>query len=63
MFAHQQHITNGIRPLETYVAETFEALVRGVTHVYLCYIEDRGLLIERLQAEPSVSVLGFHSIE
>ncbi|MEO9469902.1 TetR/AcrR family transcriptional regulator [Parasphingorhabdus sp.] len=40
---------------EAEAAETFEALVRGVTHQYLKYIEDRGLLIERLQAEPSVS--------
>lgn len=36
-------------------AETFEQLVRGVTHQYLKYIEERGLLIERLQAEPSVA--------
>ena len=36
-------------------ADTFEELVRGVTHQYLKYIEERGLLIERLQAEPSVS--------
>lgn len=36
-------------------AETFEDLVRGVTHQYLKYIEERGLIIERLQAEPSVS--------
>ena len=39
-------------------ADTFEALVRSVTHVYLKYIEERGMLIERLQAEPSVS--GMH---
>lgn len=38
-------------------AETFEALVRSVTHVYLKYIDERGLLIERLQAEPSVSAI------
>jgi AcrR family transcriptional regulator len=38
-------------------AETFEGLVRGVTHVYLKYIDDRGLIIERLQAEPSVSAI------
>lgn len=38
-------------------AETFEDLVRGITHVYLKYIEERGLIIERLQAEPSVSKL------
>ena len=36
-------------------AETFEQLVRGVTHQYLRYIEERGMLIERLQAEPSVA--------
>lgn len=40
---------------EAETAENFEALVRGITHQYLKYIEDRGLLIERLQAEPSVS--------
>lgn len=38
-------------------AETFEGLVRAVTHVYLKYIDERGLLIERLQAEPSVSAI------
>jgi TetR/AcrR family transcriptional regulator, fatty acid biosynthesis regulator len=36
-------------------ATTFEQLVRSVTHVYLRYIDERGLIIERLQAEPSVS--------
>ncbi len=36
-------------------AETFEDLVRGVTHAYLTYIDQRGLIIERLQSEPSVS--------
>ncbi|QFT76926.1 TetR/AcrR family transcriptional regulator [Erythrobacter sp. THAF29] len=36
-------------------AETFEDLVRGVTHEYLNYIDQRGLIIERLQSEPSVS--------
>ena len=36
-------------------AETFEGLVRAITHVYLTYIEERGLIIERLQHEPSVS--------
>lgn len=38
-------------------AETFECLVRAVTHEYLKYIEERGLIIERLQAEPSVSAI------
>jgi AcrR family transcriptional regulator len=36
-------------------ASTFEQLVRSITHVYLSYMHERGLLIERLQAEPSVS--------
>lgn len=38
-------------------AQTLEGLVRSVTHVYLKYIDERGLLIERLQAEPSVSAI------
>jgi len=36
-------------------ATTFEELVRGVTHAYLTYIDERGLIIERLQSEPSLS--------
>lgn len=36
-------------------ADTFEQLVRGVTHQYLKYIAERGLIIERLLAEPSVA--------
>lgn len=36
-------------------ASSFEELVRSVTHVYLKYIDERGLIIERLQHEPSVS--------
>lgn len=39
-------------------ADTFEALVRSVTHEYLKYYDERGLIIERLQNEPSVS--GMH---
>lgn len=35
--------------------ESMEQLVRSVTHAYLSYIDERGLIIERLQAEPSVS--------
>jgi TetR/AcrR family transcriptional regulator, fatty acid biosynthesis regulator len=35
--------------------ESIEQLVRSVTHAYLSYIDERGLIIERLQAEPSVS--------
>ena len=36
-------------------ATTFEGLVRGITHVYLTYIEERGLILERLQNEPTIS--------
>lgn len=36
-------------------AETFEQLVRRITNVYLSYIEDRGLILDRLAAEPSVA--------
>jgi len=36
-------------------ARTFEELVRNITHEYLSYIDERGLIIERLQSEPSVS--------
>lgn len=36
-------------------AATFEGMVRGVTHEYLKYIDERGLIIERLQADPSIS--------
>lgn len=36
-------------------AETFADLVRNITHAYLTYIKDRGLIIERLQADPTIS--------
>lgn len=36
-------------------AKTFREMVRAVTHVYLTYIEERGLIIHRLQGEPSVA--------
>lgn len=36
-------------------AETYEDLVRKVTRAYLLYIEERGLIIERLQAYPNVT--------
>lgn len=36
-------------------AETFEELVRGITKSYLGNIAKKGLLIERLQADPSIS--------
>lgn len=38
-------------------ATSLEDLVQKVTHVYLTYISERGLIIERLQSEPSVSNL------
>lgn len=39
-----------------YGARTFRDMVRAVTHQYLVYIEERGLLIHRLQSEPSVAL-------
>jgi len=36
-------------------AHTFDQLVRSVTREYLKHIEERGVLIHRLQSEPSVS--------
>jgi TetR/AcrR family transcriptional regulator, fatty acid biosynthesis regulator len=47
-----------LRRLQAEAAEsaaTMEQMVRRVTHAYLGYIDERGLIIERLQAEPSVS--------
>ncbi len=38
-------------------ATTLEEIVQNVTHEYLKYISNRGLIIERLLAEPSVSNL------
>lgn len=38
-------------------AKTFEGLVRGITHAYIKYIDGRGLIIDRLQAEPSLSAV------
>jgi AcrR family transcriptional regulator len=35
-------------------AESFEQLVRLVTSTYLTYMEERGLILERLAAEPSL---------
>lgn len=39
-------------------AETFEQLVRRITKAYLSYMDDRGLILERLAAEPSLSQHG-----
>ncbi|NQY40799.1 MAG: TetR/AcrR family transcriptional regulator [Henriciella sp.] len=47
-----------LRRLQFQAAEsavTLEELIQNVTHVYLKYISERGQIIERLQAEPSVS--------
>lgn len=38
-------------------ANSFEELVRSSTHIYLNYIAERGLIIERLQADPAISNL------
>ncbi len=50
-----------LRELQTAAAEsatTFEQLVRRVTNTYLTYIEERGLILDRLAAEPSVAKHG-----
>jgi AcrR family transcriptional regulator len=39
-------------------AETFEQLVRQTTKAYLSYIDERGLILDRLAAEPSLSEHG-----
>lgn len=39
-------------------AETFEQLVRRITTTYLTFIDDRGLILERLNAEPSLAEQG-----
>lgn len=39
-------------------ADTFEQLVRKVTRAYLVYIEERGLILDRLAAEPSLEDSG-----
>tara|TARA_R110000772_G_scaffold18400_40_gene52038 strand:- start:1517 stop:2089 length:573 start_codon:yes stop_codon:yes gene_type:complete len=47
-----------LRRLQNNAAEkatTFEELVQNITHVYLSYIEERGLILERLQADPSIT--------
>ncbi|NVE94344.1 TetR/AcrR family transcriptional regulator [Altererythrobacter lutimaris] len=36
-------------------ADTYEDLVRKVTREYLLYIEERGLIIDRLQAYPNIA--------
>lgn len=36
-------------------ATTFEGMVRRVTHVYMEYIDTRGMLLYRLQSEPSIT--------
>lgn len=36
-------------------AETFEQLVRRITTTYLTYMEKRGLILERLTAEPNLA--------
>ncbi|MGI2171821.1 TetR/AcrR family transcriptional regulator [Shewanella sp. MF05960] len=36
-------------------AETFEQLVRRVTTAYLTYMEERGLILDRLTAEPNLT--------
>ncbi|GAB5379615.1 MAG: hypothetical protein Alis3KO_30110 [Aliiglaciecola sp.] len=39
-------------------AETFEQLVRRMTKTYLTYMDERGLILDRLAAEPSLAEQG-----
>ncbi len=39
-------------------AGTWEQFVRQITRAYLLYIEEKGLLLDRLMAEPAVAALG-----
>ena len=39
-------------------ANTFEELVRKITGAYMNYMQERGLILERLAAEPSVAIEG-----
>ena len=39
-------------------AETVEQLVRRITNAYLSYIEERGLILDRLAAEPYIADQG-----
>ena len=48
----------GLQQQAMEAANTVEQLVRGINHNHLNYIESRGLLISRLQAEPSVASIG-----
>lgn len=43
-----------LQVIEAEKAQTFEDLVRGTTHVYLNYVAERGLIIERLQSDTSI---------
>lgn len=36
-------------------AQTVEQLVRRVTHAYLAYIDERGLILDRLNADPAIT--------
>ena len=36
-------------------ASSFEEMVRNITHVYLSYIDERGLILEQLQSDPGIS--------
>lgn len=47
-----------LRRLQAQAAETtssFPDMVRAVTHQYIAYISERGLILQRLQSEPSLA--------
>ena len=43
---------------EAMKAETFEQIIRRVTRAYISYIDERGLILDRLAAEPSLAEQG-----
>lgn len=55
LFARELRTLRALQAEAADEAQTFEGLVRRVTSVYMRYIEDRGLLLHRLQSEPSIT--------
>ncbi len=55
LFARELKRLRYLQGVEAEKAQTFENLVRHTTRVYLQYIDERGLLLQRLQSEPSVT--------
>jgi len=58
LLAREYRHLRGLLQVAAEDSETLEQLVRQSTKVYLTYTEEHGLLIERLEAEPSVANYG-----